>query len=120
MKILSVRQARVGDLLKQTIAEMILRRVKDPRVEGITITGVDVSVDLKNARIYFCVLDSSRKEEAMEGLKSATGFMRRELKKELSLRAVPSLFFSYDESFDYGSRIDGILETIGKHENQDS
>ncbi len=120
MKILSVRQARVGDLLKQTIAEMILRRVKDPRVEGITITGVDVSVDLKNARIFFCVLDSSRKDDALDGLKSAAGFLRRELKKELSLRAVPSLYFSYDESFDYGSKIDGILETIGKHENQDN
>lgn len=120
MKILSVRQARVGDLLKQTIAEMILRRVKDPRVEGITITGVDVSVDLKNARIFFCVHDSSRKDDALDGLKSAAGFLRRELKKELSLRAVPSLYFSYDESFDYGSKIDGILETIGKHENQDN
>ena len=120
MKILSVRQARVGDLLKQTIAEMILRRVKDPRVEGITITGVDVSVDLKNARIFFCLMDTSRKDEALDGLKSATGFLRHELKKELSLRAVPSLFFSFDESFDYGSKIDGILETIGKHEDQDS
>ena len=120
MKILSVRQARVGDLLKQTIAEMIHRKVKDPRVEGITITGVDVSVDLKNARIFFCLMDTSRKDEALDGLKSAAGFLRHELKKELSLRAVPSLFFSFDESFDYGSKIDGILETIGKHEDQDS
>jgi ribosome-binding factor A len=120
MKILSIRQARVGDLLKETIAVLLLRKVKDPRVEGITITGVDVSIDLKNARIFFCVFDSSRKDGALEGLKSATGFLRRELKKELSLRAVPSLFFTYDESFDYGSKIDGILESIGKHDDQDS
>ena len=120
MKILSVRQARVGDLLMKTIAEMILRKVKDPRVEGITITGVDVSVDLKNARIFFCMMDSSRKDEAMEGLKSAAGFLRHELKKELRLKAVPNLYFSYDESFDYGSKIDGILETISKHEDQNS
>jgi ribosome-binding factor A len=120
MKILSVRQARVGDLLKQTIAVLIHRKVKDPRVEGITITDVDVSVDLKNARIFFCMLDSSRKEEALEGLKSAAGFLRRELNKELRLRAVPNLFFSYDESFDYGSKIDELIENIGKHEDQNS
>jgi ribosome-binding factor A len=120
MKIVTVRQARVGDLLKQTIAEMVQRRVKDPRVEGVTITDVDVSVDLKNARIFFCVREPSMKAAAMEGLKSAAGFLRRELKKALSLRAVPSLFFSYDESFDYGSKIDEILETIGRHEDQDS
>jgi len=120
MKIMSVRQARVGDLLMQTLAEVILRKVKDPRVEGITITGVDVSVDLKNARIFFCMMNSSKKDEAMEGLKSAAGFLRHELKKELSLKAVPSLYFSYDESFDYGSKIDGILESISKHEDQNS
>ncbi|HVN72872.1 MAG TPA: 30S ribosome-binding factor RbfA [Desulfomonilia bacterium] len=117
---MSVRQARVGDLLMQTLAEVILRKVKDPRVEGITITGVDVSVDLKNARIFFCMMNSSKKDEAMEGLKSAAGFLRHELKKELSLKAVPSLYFSYDESFDYGSKIDGILESISKHEDQNS
>jgi ribosome-binding factor A len=120
MKMLSIRQARVGDLLRQTIAVLIQRKVKDPRVEGITITGADVSVDLKNARIFYCMLDPSRKEEALEGLKSAAGFLRREINKELRLRTVPTLFFTYDESFDYGSKIDEILETIGKHEDQNS
>jgi len=120
MKIMNVRQARVGDLLMQTLANLILRKVKDPRVEGITITGVEVSVDLKNARIFFCMMKSSKKDEALEGLKSAAGFLRHELKKELSLKAVPSLYFSYDESFDYGSKIDGILESISKHEDQNS
>ncbi|HWR68240.1 MAG TPA: 30S ribosome-binding factor RbfA [Desulfomonilia bacterium] len=120
MKILSIRQARVGDLIRQTIAELIQRRVKDPRVQGITITGVDVSVDLKVGRIYFCVLDPARKDDALEGLRSAAGFLRHELKKGLHLRAVPSLIFSYDESFDYGSKIDGILDHISKHENHDS
>ena len=76
MKILSVRQAKVGDLLKETIAVLIQRKVKDPRVEGVTITGVDVSIDLKNARIFFCVLDPSRKDGALDGLKSATGFLQ--------------------------------------------
>jgi ribosome-binding factor A len=120
MKIVSIRQARVGDLIKETIAEMIPRKVKDPRVEGITITGVEVSVDLKVGRVFFCMMDSSRKAEAMEGLKSAAGFLRHELKKELRLKTVPSLMFAYDESFDYGEKIDKILDRIGKNEDPDS
>ncbi|HPS94186.1 MAG: 30S ribosome-binding factor RbfA [Syntrophaceae bacterium] len=120
MKIINIRQARVGDLIKETIAELLLRRVKDPRVEGITITGVEVSVDLKIGRVYFCMMDSSRKKEAQEGLESAAGFLRHELKKGLRLKSVPALFFAYDESFDYGTKIDVLLDQIGKHEKPDS
>lgn len=120
MKIVSIRQARVGDLIKETIAETIPRKVKDPRVEGITITGVEVSVDLKVGRVFFCMMDSSRKDEAMEGLKSAAGFLRHELKKELRLKTVPTLMFAYDESFDYGDKIDKILDKIGRNEDPDS
>jgi ribosome-binding factor A len=120
MKILSIRQARVGDLIRQTIAEMIQRRVKDPRVEGITITGAEVSVDLKIARVYFCILDSAKREAALEGLRSAAGFLRHELKKELRLKTVPTLLFAFDESFDYGDKIDKILDSIGKNEDPDS
>ncbi|HNQ84739.1 MAG TPA: 30S ribosome-binding factor RbfA [Deltaproteobacteria bacterium] len=117
MKMLSIRQARVGDLIRQTVAELVQRRVKDPRVEGITITGADVSVDLKVGHIFFCVMDPSRKEEALEGLRSSAGFLRHELKKTLRLKTVPSLSFSYDESFDYGSKIDELLDHINKHED---
>jgi ribosome-binding factor A len=120
MKIISIRQARVGDLIRETIAEMIQRKVKDPRVEGITITGVEVSVDLKISRVYFCMMELSRKEEALEGLKSAAGFLRHELKKELRLKSVPTLLFAFDESFDYGDKIDKLLDQIGKNENPDS
>ena len=118
MKIISIRQARVGDLIRQTIAELVQRKVKDPRVEGITITGAEVSVDLKVRHIFFCVMDTSRKDEALDGLRSAAGFLRHELKKILRLKTVPTLSFSYDESFDYGSKIDEILDTISKHEDQ--
>ncbi|HOS97882.1 MAG TPA: 30S ribosome-binding factor RbfA [Deltaproteobacteria bacterium] len=118
MKILSIRQARVGDLIRQCVAEFLPRKVKDPRVEGVTITGADVSVDLKVARLYYCTLDPARKDEALEGLQSAAGFLRHELKKTLRLKTVPSLLFSYDESFDYGSRIDRILDAIGSHEDE--
>ena len=120
MKILTLRQARVGDLLKQSLAELVQRKVKDPRVEGVTITGVEVSVDLKVSRVFFCVLDPARKDDALEGLQRAAGFLRHELSRTLRLKSVPQLTFSYDESFDYGTKIDSILEQLERDEDKDS
>ncbi len=120
MKLVTKRQARVGDLLMETIAELLQRRVKDPRVEGVTITGVDVSMDLKVGRVYYCMLDYEKKDEAQHGLDSSAGYLRHELRKVLSLKNVPALSFVYDASFDYGSKIDVILDDIGKDEKPDS
>ena len=120
MKLLTKRQARVGDLLRQTIAELIQRKVKDPRVEGVTITGVDVSVDLRICRVFFCVFDAEKKDQAQLGLESTAGFIRHELRKELRLKHVPEIFFDYDTSFDYGSKIDNILERLDKDEEPHS
>ncbi|MBN1636197.1 MAG: 30S ribosome-binding factor RbfA [Deltaproteobacteria bacterium] len=114
MKKISIRQARVGDLLKETLAEMIQRKVKDPRVQGITITDVDVSVDLKSAHVFFCLWDAQQKTEALDGLNSAEGFLRHALKKVLRIKNIPSLKFIYDDSFDYGAKIDDILNDIHK------
>ncbi|MFY9399059.1 MAG: 30S ribosome-binding factor RbfA [Desulfomonilia bacterium] len=120
MKLLSKRQARVGDLIKQTVAELVQRKVKDPRVDGVTITGVEVSVDLRVGHVFFCMLDPARKEKARQGLESAAGFLRRELSRELRIKHIPELSFIYDESFDYGSKIDRILENLDKDEEPDS
>ncbi len=120
MKLLTKRQARVGDLLRQTIAELIQRKVKDPRVEGVTITGVDVSVDLRICRVFFCVFDTEKKDQAQHGLERTAGFIRHELRKELRLKHVPEIFFVYDTSFDYGSKIDNILERLDKDEEPHS
>jgi len=116
MKLLTKRQARVGDLLKQSIAELVQRKVKDPRVEGVTITGVDVSVDLRICRVFFCVFDPEKKEQAQQGLESTAGFIRHELRKELRLKHVPEISFDYDTSFDYGTKIDDLLERLDKDE----
>ncbi|HOD70299.1 MAG TPA: 30S ribosome-binding factor RbfA [Deltaproteobacteria bacterium] len=120
MKLVTKRQARVGDLIKQTIAELVQRKVKDPRVDGVTITGVDVSVDLRVGHVFYCVLDPDRQQQAQQGLTSAAGFLRRELSRELRIKHIPELSFIYDESFDYGSKIDEILEKLEKDEKSDS
>jgi ribosome-binding factor A len=109
------RVDRVADLLRQEIAELVLRRVKDPRVQRVTITGVDVSPDLQHAKIFYCVLGNpsdEEKENVAVGLSKAKGFMRQELGKRLHMRYVPQLHFHYDVSFDYGDKIERLLKDL--------
>lgn len=111
------RADRVSGLIQANISELLLKKIKDPRLAFVTITRVRVSSDLRIARIYFCMGSSPKsKEEVLSGFKSAVGFMRKELGHSLKLRYVPELFFHYDESFDYGNRIDRILRDL--HEKQ--
>jgi ribosome-binding factor A len=113
------RCERIADLLQREIADLLLRRVKDPRVDGVTLTGVKVSADLQHARIFYCVMGSSKdegKEAVAGGLEKAKGFMRQELGKRLHMRYVPQLEFIYDTSFDYGDRIERLLKELHKDE----
>jgi len=120
MKKVTMRQARVGDLMRQTISELILRRVKDPRVEGVTITEVEISADLKSANVYFCMYNTIKKNDARKGLESAEGFLRHELKKALRIRSIPTLYFKFDASLDYGNKIDTLLDELDKDDTPDN
>jgi ribosome-binding factor A len=120
MKQGSLRQARVSDLLKETVMEVLLRKIKDPRVHDLTITGLEVSADFRTANVYFCVHGKGQKEEALAGLQSASGFLRHELLGVLDLRRIPELHFIYDESFDYGSHIDELLNNLKVDEGKNS
>jgi ribosome-binding factor A len=114
------RSDRVADLLKKEIADLVFRRVKDPRVTGVTISGVDVSGDLKHARVFFCVMGRSADEDAgrnaASGLEKAKGFIRLELGRRLSLRYIPQLQFEYDTSFEYGDKMEKLLKELHKDE----
>lgn len=118
MKKGTLRQARVADLLKETIADILLRKVKDPRVDEVTITGVEVSADLRSAHVYYCVRDAVVRDDALKGLQSAEGFLRHELGHALELRRIPHLIFSFDTSFDYGCHIDELLEKIHEQDEE--
>lgn len=106
------RQNRVNDAVKQEMAQ-ILRDVKDPRIAGalVSITGAEVTKDLKFAKIYFSVLGDD-KNEVLKALKNATGFFRSELAKRINLRITPELMFEYDGSIEYGANISKILSTL--------
>jgi len=106
------RSARVGDLLREEIAMIIMNRIKDPRVGFLTVTAVKVTDDLKQARVYVSVLDRERKGEIVDILNSARGFIRSELSRTVRLKYMPRLDFFYDESIEYGEKIDRLIDGI--------
>ena len=100
-------------MLQKEISELLLRKIKDPRLEMITITGVEVSPDLKLARVYFTRFGApSGIQQGLEGLQSASGFIKRELGMRMKLRYVPELEFVHDTSFEYGDRIESLLKEL--------
>ncbi len=111
------RPIRVGNRIKEEISRMLLKGIKDPRLEMVNITNTKVSGDLRHAKVYFMVTrDSYDVDEIIKGLNSAKSYIRRELLKALRMKFVPELKFFYDDSLEYGNRIEKIFKKI-KNEN---
>ena len=111
---------RIGRINEEIQRELsaLLRTVKDPRLQGgmITVTHVDTTSDLRYARIYVSTLDKAQEKDVLKGLKSAAGFLRRELGRALQLRYTPELQFIADDSIQHGAH---ILEILRQVERQD-
>jgi ribosome-binding factor A len=115
----STRTERVSDLIKDEISRLLLREVRDPRVGFVTITGADVSPDLKAVRVHVSVLaEPAARQESLKALNAAAGFFRRALFKNLRLRFAPAVSFHLDESLDRGDRIERVLRQI--HGDEDA
>ena len=107
------RSDRVGDLILEVISELLRKDIRDPRVQAVTLTGAKVSKDLRHARVYFNLLGGQNdRSEVLAGLKSATGFIRARVGKQLKLRFVPAIEFTYDDSEDEAQRIDELLKQV--------
>jgi ribosome-binding factor A len=107
------RSERVGDLLIEIISDLLRKDIRDPRLGAVTITAAKVSRDLRHARIYFNILASPMdRKEVLAGLKSATGFVRSKIGKQLKLRFVPTIEFFYDETEDEAQRIEDLLKQV--------
>lgn len=114
------RPARVADLVKQEVSKIIQHETKDPRIGFVTLTSVEVSIDLRHARIYFSVLGSSAdRMVSLEALDRAKGYIRSQLGRRIKLRHIPELLFSYDDSFDYAQRISNVMRSIETAENEE-
>jgi ribosome-binding factor A len=109
----SRRQRRVAELIHRELSLLLLHGVKDPRLVGVTITGVDVTRDLLLARIYFTVFEAEDGgKKALAGLEHAKGYLRTQLAERVELRFVPDLIFAQDKSAQYGQRIDALLDQL--------
>ncbi|UCH35775.1 MAG: 30S ribosome-binding factor RbfA [Armatimonadota bacterium] len=107
------RQERVGQLLRQEISHIIKRQLKDPRIGMISITDVEVTADLRHARVFASVFGSDDEAVAsLAVLDGAAGFIRGELGKTVRLRYIPELEFRRDESAARGARIHELLEQV--------
>ena len=106
------RPDRINNEIKSAVAE-ILPELKDPRIRGlVSVTRADVAADLKTAKIYISVFaDADTAKDIMRGLRSAAGFVRRELGRRVEIRALPELNFILDDSITRGAQ---IIETLGK------
>ena len=108
----SNRIGRINEEIQRELAELI-RNLKDPRVQTmISITRVDTTPDLRYSKIYVSVLEEARQKEAVKGLKSAGGWLRRELGSRLQLRYTPELVFVMDDSIAHGAHIAAVLNTL--------
>ncbi|MCD6306434.1 MAG: 30S ribosome-binding factor RbfA [Deltaproteobacteria bacterium] len=111
------RAVRVGDLILREMALLILEKVKDPRVNGVTLTEVRLSNDLKQAKVFFSVMgEQIRVEKALEGLNSARGFIKRQIGARMKLRYVPEILFVHDVSLEAGSHMEQLFEKMAAAE----
>ena len=107
------RQRKVAELLHEELSQLIQYGTQDPRLGFVTVTGVDVSADLRLAWVYITVLgDDSDVKNSLKGLENAAGYFRHTLRETLSLRFIPELRFKIDTSLEHGSRIESLLDTI--------
>ena len=107
------RLGRIDEEYRKEISNIISYKLKNPNVTGmISVTKVNVTNDLKFAKVYVSILNSKNIKNTLAGLKKSSGFIRSELAKKVTLRNTPELIFELDDSLEYGARIDSILKEI--------
>lgn len=110
---MSTRTNRVADLIRDEVSRLLLRELRNPRIGFVTITGASVSPDLRNVRLYVSVLgEANARDDSLQALNSAAGFVRRTVFKNLRLRHSPTISFHLDQSLDRGARIEQVLQEI--------
>ncbi len=114
------QKARNEEAIRELIAEILVRRVKDPRVSGVSITSVEASKDYSVAKVLYNVVEGTNRDMAavQKGLMSSRRYIRAEIKKHLRLRVIPELVFVYDRSLDRAMKIEELLAEIRREEEE--
>ena len=109
----SQRAQRVAETIHKEISNLLIRGLKDPRIGFVTITSVDITADLRQAKVYYTLMGSQDdRGQTQSGLDSSSSYVRQQLGKVLRLRHVPEISFLYDESVDYGRHIEKLLSEV--------
>ncbi|MCU0596268.1 MAG: 30S ribosome-binding factor RbfA [Desulfobacterota bacterium] len=107
------RASRVGDLILREIADLLMTRVKDPRVKKTTVTGIVVSQDLRYAKVFYSLIGSEQEIlDAQKGLESATGFIKREIGLRMDLKYIPDIVFKHDPSLAEGDHMEKLFRKL--------
>lgn len=116
----SNRKGRINEELQRELSSLI-RTLKDPRVQQsmVSVTKVEATGDLRYAKVYISVLDKDKSKETLKGLKSAGGFLRREIGSRLQLRYTPELVFEEDDSIAYGAKMFSLLRSLDIKPDED-
>jgi len=115
------RAERVGDTMLRELAMLIQRELRDPRLGMVNVTSVKVTRDLKHARVFVTFVETSADEkilEQIEVLNRASGFLRAEVARHMSMRVIPKLHFEFDESVLYGARMTKLIDEVRSREEQ--
>ncbi len=117
-----LRIEKLQELIKQEMSKMLLKELKDPRIGFVTVTDVEMTGDLREAKIYVSVMGGEEQvKSSLEGLNSALGFIRREIGQRVRLRFTPEISFALDTSLDYGDHIQKLLLQVeGENKNVDN
>ncbi len=110
---MNIRAKKVASAFVREISYIIMQEVKDPEIKFVTITGCEVTNDFSYAKVYFTVLNGN-KEQAIEALNRASNFIEIELSKKVGIRKMPDISFYYDESIDYGNRIEQKIKELNE------
>ena len=113
---MSIKLERLGNIFIEAISKVIHEEVKDDDIKFVTITAVDISSDLSYAKVYFTNLIDNDREKVTKALNKASGFIRGKLFDMVEIRKMPELTFVYDESIEYGNKIEKIIDSINKEE----
>ena len=111
-----IKLERINSSLVEQISYIIAHDVKNPDINFVTITGAKVTSDLSLAKLYFTVFDQGEIKETLSALKDASGYIRHELRERIDIRQIPELEFVYDESIEYGNKIEKIIDKL--HEDE--
>ncbi len=117
---MSHRPEKVREFIKEQVSDIIQHQLKDPRIGFVSVTDVEVSVDLRHAKVFVSVLgDAQAKSDTMAGLESAQGYVRGELGRRLQMRFAPEILFRLDESIERGTRIVTLIREVAKDTGHD-